>query len=134
VIKQNAIRTPDGTFLNSSHRHDYQTHTDTVSGEKYMVDGGLDYYRGTFNNVKPESFHLNGDEPFEILRDKFLWGSYGIFGDEPLKWNILSEMDESHIKALIRLFKESSMSNSERLNLFIKELQYRDDNDLLRKR
>lgn len=42
----NAIETPDGTVLISSHRHDYRDHTD-ANGSYYAVDGGRDYLRRT---------------------------------------------------------------------------------------
>jgi hypothetical protein len=44
MIIQNAIQCPDGTYLVSLHRHDYQVH------EQFMVDGGQDYFRGNVLN------------------------------------------------------------------------------------
>ena len=43
-IVYNAIQTPDGTILQSKHRHDYVDYTDK-NGQYYSVDGGLDYLR-----------------------------------------------------------------------------------------
>jgi hypothetical protein len=43
-ILSNRMRTPDGTILESKHRHDYVTHLD-ANGNEYMLDGGLAYVR-----------------------------------------------------------------------------------------
>ena len=36
-LVRNAIETPDGTVLESTHRHHCATHTDAVDGNFYMV-------------------------------------------------------------------------------------------------
>lgn len=69
---QNAIVTPDGTILNSTHRHDYVGHTD-VNGTFYMRDGGVDYIRGAGFEPK-EDLTLYSDDPFEVIREKYLVG------------------------------------------------------------
>ena len=53
-----AIQTPDGTILESFNRHDYVTHEDTVSGEHYMLDGGLEYTRGSVNKVQAKDLSV----------------------------------------------------------------------------
>jgi hypothetical protein len=45
MLIRNAIRTPDGTILESRSVHDYRTHMDTVTNRQYMIDGGLHYSR-----------------------------------------------------------------------------------------
>lgn len=45
-ILSNRMRTPDGTILESKHRHDYVTHLD-ANGNEYMLDGGLSYVRSS---------------------------------------------------------------------------------------
>jgi hypothetical protein len=47
-ILRNRMRTPDGTILESKHRHDYVTHLD-ANGNEYMLDGGLSYVRSSAN-------------------------------------------------------------------------------------
>ena len=79
TIFLNHIRTPDGTILISSTRHDYNTYTD-ANGYEYMVDGGSAYL---LRNVNKEPYtELSYD--FESAREHFTWGSRGLKGDQPL--------------------------------------------------
>lgn len=63
----NAVRTPDGTILESRHVHDYATHLD-ANGDEYMVDGGFDYLRRSVNKVPAEDLSLYSDEKHEVIR------------------------------------------------------------------
>ena len=45
---RNRWQTPDGTILESKHRHDFVSHKD-ANGEYYFIDGGTDYIRMTVN-------------------------------------------------------------------------------------
>ena len=47
-ILSNRMRTPDGTVLESKHRHDYVAYLD-ANGKEYMLDGGLAYVRSSAN-------------------------------------------------------------------------------------
>ena len=95
------IRTPDGTILQSFHRHDYKEYEDTVSGETYIIDGGTDYFRGSINKVKAEDLTVYVDDPFEVKREVPVWGTYGKNGDKELRWVSVSEMEDAHIEALV---------------------------------
>ena len=95
------IRTPDGTILQSFHRHDYKEYKDTVSGETYIIDGGTDYFRGSINKVKAEDLTVYVDDPFEVKREVPVWGTYGKNGDKELRWVSVSEMEDAHIEALV---------------------------------
>ena len=95
----NAIRTPDGTVLESYHRHDFQSHKD-ANGHTYIVDGGLDYIRRNINIEHPsEDLSLLEDDPQEQVGKVVKWGTYGINGDQPLKWVSLRDMSVEHLKA-----------------------------------
>jgi hypothetical protein len=72
-ILANRIMTPDGTILHSTHRWDCQTHTDTVTGEYYMIDGGNDYVRGSVNKIPAKSLLVTTRSPHEEIRNVFMW-------------------------------------------------------------
>lgn len=100
-----AIKTPDGTILESLHRHDYRTHIDAVSGEEYMIDGGLDYMRGNINQVRPEYLSVCIEDGHDAVRNAARWGTYGKNGDEPLHYVLLKDMETDHIKAVLEMCK-----------------------------
>jgi hypothetical protein len=125
-IIQNAICTPSGHYLISSSRHDYKTHKD-ANGHTYMVDGGYDYYRGLVNKGVPdENLRLESDTPFEEVRNKLLWGSYGKNRDEPLHWIRLKDMEENHIVSVMKMIENDSSERAKwRHNMMREELKYR---------
>ena len=92
--------TPDGTRLYSRHRNDYQTYND-ANGEQYMIDGGLDYHRGSVNTVKGEYIAVFSGDPHSIIREHFGWGSRGKDGNKPLHYIILKDMESSHIENVL---------------------------------
>jgi len=98
---RNAWRTPDGTVIESKHRHDFVTYMD-ANGEEYMVDGGLDYIRMNLNKEPPESLCLYDTEPHSVQRDILTWGTYGKNGDEPLQFKNISEMTSNHLIAVLK--------------------------------
>ena len=115
----NAIKTPDGTVLVSTYRHDYRTHLD-ANGKTYMIDGGLAYSRRSMNGDEVD-LCLYDDAPHEIQRNVLKWGSFGIEGDQPLTYHTISEMSTGHIKAVLR---ECLVSPSHK-NCMEAELKYR---------
>ena len=96
----NALRTPDGTVIQSRHRHDYVTYTD-ANGKTYMVDGGLDYLR---RNVHQDQVDLSlyDDQPHEVQRVVLTWGTYGINGDQPLSYIRIADMETGHLEAVLK--------------------------------
>ena len=82
---RNALQTPDGTILESTHRHDYKEYTD-ANGKYYMVDGGLDYVRRTVHTDQINLCEYD-DAPHERQRNILKWGTYG--KDGPHIWGLL---------------------------------------------
>lgn len=96
----NAIITPDGTRLQSMNTHDYVTHTD-ANGEQYMLDGGISYIKRSVNKEPATDAFVYSDDPHEIIRTTFNWGTRGRGGNEPLKWKPLASLDTDHIEAIL---------------------------------
>jgi hypothetical protein len=101
TLVYNAIRTPDGTILESTHRHDYKTYLDK-NGKEYMVDGGLDYVRRNVHDDAPyEDLSVYTTDGHDIVREVVKWGTYGINGDQPLTYILLKDMNTEHIRACL---------------------------------
>lgn len=98
---RNAIRTPDGTILESRHRHDYKEYTDK-NGVTYMVDGGLDYIRRFINAGHPaQDLTVYLEDGHTRVREALTWGTYGPNGDQPLRYVRLMDMTTDHIQACL---------------------------------
>ena len=95
----NALRTPDGTVLESRHRHDYQTHTD-ANGKEYMIDGGLSYVRCSANGDEV-MLTLTVNSNHNEVREKVQWGTYGKDGDQPLSYVRVLHMSDNHLRAVL---------------------------------
>lgn len=117
---RNAIRTPDGTLIESKYRHDFVTYVDSITGLTYMVDGGLDYCRRSCNGDEINEC-LHDDEPHEVQRQILKWGSYGVTGKEPLKRIPIAEMEDAHIKAVLKECNPKDVLK----NCMEKELEFR---------
>ena len=98
----NQIKTPDGTILTSKSIHDFQRHTDKITGETYTVDGGLSMLGRSTNDVSAVEMSLYDDEPFQVVRQFIAWGTRGRSGEDPLKWVVLKELSDEHIDAILR--------------------------------
>jgi hypothetical protein len=90
----NAIQTPDGTILESTHRHDYKEHVDEKGGLTFVIDGGLLYRRVVGGGYKDLSITTNDHV---IAREYLKWGTYGKNGDQPLTRVPICDLSTSHI-------------------------------------
>lgn len=125
-IIRNIIKTPDGTILESTNRHDYTSYVDS-NGETYINDGGKDYLRRS-RNIEPfEDLSVYSTDDIERIRTYFQWGTYGKNGDQELKVKVLSELSNAHIEAIIETQKHL---DDEIIDIFKRELQYRDEKDI----
>jgi hypothetical protein len=122
----NAIRTPDGTILESRHRHDYRTYTD-ANGETYMVDGGLSYLRRGITVPPYEELSRYDTEPHDVQREVMAWGTYGINGDQPISYVKIKDMSTAHLEAVL---KNCDHISPVFLTAFNNELELRKQNDL----
>lgn len=101
MILANRIQTPDGTILQSYHVHDYKTHIDRITGEEYMVDGGLNYFRRSQNVIPATDMTVYDTDPHYIIRDVFAWGTRGKDGKQPLVFKPISLLATDHIEAIL---------------------------------
>jgi hypothetical protein len=101
MILANRIQTPDGTILQSFHRHDYKTHFDLVAQEEYMVDGGISYIRRSQNMIPAKDLTVYDNDPHEVIREAFCWGTRGKGGKQPLVFKPLALLDTDHIQAIL---------------------------------
>ena len=121
ILLVSAIITPDGTVLESTHRHDYQTYTD-ANGEEYMIDGGTDYIRRSVNKERATDAFVYTNDPHEVIREAFKWGTYGKYGEQPLEMKLLKSLDTEHIEAILLTQKQLK---SHITKVFEDELDYR---------
>ena len=99
VILSNRMKTPDGTILESLHRHDYVTHTD-ANGKEYMLDGGCDYVRCSANGDE-EVLTVTSDDSHSLIREVVKWGTYGKESNQPLKYVKVADLNPYHLRAIL---------------------------------
>jgi hypothetical protein len=71
------------------------------------VDGGEDYLKRC-NNFKKigkkyfEEWNVTSNDSFDVIKNKLLWGTRGINGDQPLTWKPLNTLTDSHLKNILK--------------------------------
>ena len=122
----NRWQCPDGTVLQSMHRYDYVTHTDTLTGEVCMVDGGIHGCCRISGNLKNLCVYSN--DPHELQREFFHWGTFGVDGKQPRTFIAVKDMTTEHIEAVLETQDRIAPEIKE---LFLNELVYRKDLNVL---
>lgn len=96
-ILASILITPDGTELRSRHVHDCVGHND-ANGKYYMLDGGMDYVRSSYN--QDEAYiticHKDGHP---IKRN---WIEWGAVRNGKHIWVKLKHLSCAHIEAILR--------------------------------
>lgn len=119
----NAWRCPDGTILESRGVHDCKFYGDWKVGHGWMVDGGLEYCRCGGEGLTFVGCYEN--DPIQIIRELFTWGTYGPQGNQPKTYVKLRDMSKEHIEAILETQKQIRGTQIE--SAFKRELEYRKD-------
>jgi translation initiation factor 2B subunit (eIF-2B alpha/beta/delta family) len=122
-VLTNKIQTPDGTILESHHRHDYNSYKD-ANGQMYSIDGGVDYLKRSCTVNDYLELSLYTDSPFEYLRQHIVRGGRGELGNEELKYEKLSQISDDWLENLI-IFEEEHRPNNKYLPFYKMEVQFR---------
>jgi hypothetical protein len=96
-IVYNALQTPDGTIIESTHRHDYIEYKDK-NGKIYVIDGGLDYVRCSSHGDE-KLLTKYADQPHEQIRDYAFRTGYGY------RLTRIKDMDDDHLEGAIEYVK-----------------------------
>ena len=122
-ILRNALRTPDGTMLESKHTHDFVMHRDRVTDDDIGIDGGHAYFRRIGSLAFCADLSVTTKDDFELVRAAFTWGTYGKDGKQPRTEVKLQDMPTEHIQAI--LSTQQHIKGSVLEQLFEQELLYR---------
>jgi hypothetical protein len=88
-----------------------------------MADGGNEYGRyGAMDMDKIETHHVYADDDFEVVRKHAVRGSRGKYGETPLTWITIADMDDDYLKAVLEYGGDDW-----HLELMNKEIEYRKD-------
>jgi len=123
-ILSSQLKTPDGTILESFHRHDYVTHKDS-NGKEYMLDGGCAYIRRSINGDE-ELLTVTTDDSHSVIREAVTWGTYGKNGDEDFRRVKIADMDDDHLQACLDTQKDTM--RPAKYKVMQDELEYRNEN------
>jgi len=128
-IVHNAIQTPDGTIIESRHRHDYVEYID-ANGNEYMVDGGTDYLRRGYTVADYTEMSLYEDDDIEVIRKVVTRGGRGKDGKQPLTFTPICEMNDAWLQAAIDYNTDYGMGNSVMNRIYAREQEYRKQNNI----
>jgi len=130
AIVHNAIQTPDGTIIESRHRHDYVEYID-ANGNEYMVDGGTEYLRRGYTVADYTEMSLYEDDDIELIRKVVTRGGRGKDGKRPLTFVPICEMNDAWLQAAIDYNDDYGMGTMIMNKLYKREQEYRKQNNIV---
>jgi hypothetical protein len=116
---RNALKTPDGTTVESLHRYDFQSYKD-ANGRTYSTGGGLtNCIRNGLKDVV--DLNLYDNEPHSVQREVIRWGTSELGGDKALTWVPIRDMDSCQIERVLKYGSSCEV----RTSCMVNELKHR---------
>lgn len=112
---------PDGHKLLSSCKR-FVSHEDKKSKQTYFLDAGDLYVRRSTNIPQESLVIIHTDDPHEVVRENYMWTSFGVKGDEKPRTRPIKNLDSEHIRQIIETQKHLP---KEYIQVFENELTYR---------
>ena len=114
------IQTPDGTFLSSRSMDDLAEYTDK-NGQHYGISGGLAYQKTFFDKQDYIDASIYTTDDFNLIRENVVWESYGIDGNDDVKYIKIKDLELDHIENILIL---PSLSNAFE-EILLSEIEFR---------
>lgn len=114
------IQTPDGTFISSRSMDDLAEYTDK-NGQQYGISGGLAYQRVFYDMPDYIDASIYTTDDFNVIRENIVWETYGIDGNDDLKYVKIKDLELDHIENILIL---PSLSNVFE-NILLSEIEFR---------
>ena len=105
----------------SKHVRDFVTcECGTVS-----IDGGISEYSWKYGGDNLENISIYSNEPYSKLRHYILRGSRGKYGNEPLKYITLAQMNDEHLLNTIKFMEDTDWVKFDHYEYLLKEINFR---------
>ena len=127
IVKNSAKCLKCKDVITSYYVHDYAS----CSCGAISVDGGGQYLkRGFIKKDDYEEASIYSNAPFEVIRENFHRGGRGKDGKQPLKWVAMCDMSNDWLEACIAYNEERGNADSFANKMYLKELEYRKQNNI----
>lgn len=63
-----------------------------------------------------------------VDRNIIKWGSYGKFGNQPVRWTLVKDLSDSHLMRIVEHLKNRDLFNTNTLRLMEDEVRFRTKN------